>query len=87
MNNKDVGATAKLVLSVYITTNPDGSYEYNMSYCHNEDMKDGTSVVASAIFRLMQDFPDLMEQICYSANKALKDTIKPFNDILNEKRL
>ena len=44
----------------------------------------GFNRVAGAIFKLMQEYPELIEEILQAAVRASEDLSKPFNNILNE---
>lgn len=45
----------------------------------------GYNRVVGAIFKLMKEYPELIEQVLQAALKASEDLSIPFNNILNER--
>lgn len=45
----------------------------------------GYNRVAGAIYKLMQEYPELIDQVLQMSIKASEELSQPFNDILNER--
>lgn len=54
---------------------------------YDEALADGPGYnrLVGAIFRLMREYPELIEQVLQAALAASEDLSSPFNDILNER--
>jgi len=69
--------------TIFYVAERDGKYK--MIY---DQILDSTEIVhklPGALFVIMKQFPELIEEIIFACTQAAEEIAQPFNDILNEK--
>lgn len=59
--------------------------DFHIYYDEYRAQGPGFNRVVGAIFKLMQEYPELIEDVLQAALKASEELSKPFNNILNER--
>ena len=55
---------------------------YHIAYDEEGDIYKGNSQLAGCIYKMMHDYPFLVEPILFAAQKAAEELSEPFNKIL-----
>ena len=58
---------------------------YHIIYDEELAKGDGFNRFVGAIYKMMREYPELIEEILQAATKAAEELNEPFNDILNER--
>ena len=59
--------------------------KYKVIYDQELDSTELVHKLPGALFLIMKQFPELIEEIIFACTQAAEDIAQPFNDILNEK--
>lgn len=75
-----------LLFALSFTDPKSGPRKYSIVYNENLDKeKDGTSQLVGAMYKMMSDYPELVEQMAHAVTLALSEMSEPFNEILKQK--
>ena len=69
--------------TIFYVAERDGKYK--MIYDQELDSTEIVHKLPGALFVIMKQFPELIEEIIYACTQAAEDIAQPFKDILNEK--
>ena len=58
---------------------------YHIIYDKQKDQDEGCSRFVGAIYKMMKEYPELVEEILQAVLSASEELSKPFKDILNER--
>lgn len=59
--------------------------KYHIVYDEDRARGPGFNRLVAALFKMMNEYPELVEEVLQAALKASEDLSKPFNNILNER--
>jgi len=69
--------------TIFSVAESDGKYK--IVYDRGLDSMELVHKLPGALFLIMKQFPELIEEIIFACTQAAEDIAEPFNDILNEK--
>ena len=58
--------------------------EFKIVYDHDLDYTEKGHKLAGALYLLMKEYPELIEELLFAAGTSAENLSQPFNDILND---